>query len=567
MNTRIVYLLIATIFIFSCNQDKSSTPTESQFDVSIRLEKEPGAINPFFAPTSIGRTVYQYIFLPLADFHPETHELYPILIKDIPSGYEGQLNDGRKAIIYDIEFKEDAAWSDGQAITAEDYFFTINMVKHPLSKATRWKPYINNIYDVKIDSKNNKKCSIYCNPDYMLSLEAAVTSYILPSHIYDEKSQIDITENNSDSLQIKLMDKVSASMNARKGIVQAGPYSITDEATDQYIVLTKNENYWGTNYPNNPFLQARPNSLIFKVVPDEITASVMAKDGQLDLIQLKSSDVFIDLRDNDSDKFTFHTPQLMFFYFIMMNNTSPKLTDKNVRRAMAHLMDVDDIIQTLDKGLGVRNSGPFHPTKSYYNESLPLIELNVDKAQNILNDAGWKDTDGDNIRDKIINGQKTKLSIDFYITGSELSKNIALIYQESAAKAGVDINIITKSNRLTQKENIKTLNYDMAAQAQGFDLSPDDPYSSWHTDNAVPGKTNRTAYSNSRSDALIEKIRLTRDIEDRRDSYLKLQEVIYEDQPMIFLYSPLMKFVINKKLSATTTSKRPGYLANTFTLK
>ena len=109
MNTRIVYLLIATIFIFSCNQDKSSTPTESQFDVSIRLEKEPGAINPFFAPTSIGRTVYQYIFLPLADFHPETHELYPILIKDIPSGYEGQLNDGRKAKIYDIEFKEDAA--------------------------------------------------------------------------------------------------------------------------------------------------------------------------------------------------------------------------------------------------------------------------------------------------------------------------------------------------------------------------------------------------------------------------------------------------------------------------
>ena len=169
----------------------------------------------------------------------------------------------------------------------------------------------------------------------------------------------------------------------------------------------------------------------------------------------------------------------------------------------------------------MRNTGPFHPTKSYYNEVLPPVTLDVKKANKLLDDAGWKDTDGDDLRDKVINGQKTKLTIDFYITGSELSRNIALIYQESAAKAGVEINIISKKNSLMKKENIKKLKYDMAALAQGLDSSADDPYSLWHSDNALAGKTNISAYNNPQSDVLIEKIRLTRNIEERKEHYLK----------------------------------------------
>lgn len=555
------FLFLLLAFTFSCQNDKATESTSTSIDeVSIRLAKEPGQISPFFAPTTIGRHVYQYVFLPLADYHPETLELYPILIKEIPKGYSHTLEDGRIAMAFDIEFKEDAQWSDGHPVTAEDYKFTINMVKHPLTKAIKWQQLMTNIYDIKVDKNNSKKMTVYCNPDYMLGLEVVITSYLLPEHIYDSASQLDLT----DTTQTVLMDKISASINERKEIIQVGPYVISDEATDEYIILSKKTDYWGANYPDNPFLQSNPNKIIFKVVPDELTATTMAKDGQLDLVELKSSATFLDLRDNHSDKFTFHTPQLMFFYYIAINNTSPKVNDKNVRRALAHLMDVDDAIQTLDKGLGVRNTGPFHPTKPYYNHKLKPIELNIEKAKTLLDESGWIDTDGDNIRDKVINGKKTQLILDFVITGSALSKNIVLLYQEGAAKAGVGINIISKANSLMQKEHINVLKYDMAALAKGFDASPDDPYSAWHSDNADPGGTNKTGYRNPISDDLIETIRNSSDANNRKGNYLKLQEKIYEDQPMIFLYSPLMKFVINNKIAATTTSKRPGYLANTF---
>ncbi len=564
MYIRILYLFLVITILFSCQSDTTKDISSDVLsEISIRLEKEPGQIHPIFSPTSIGRKVSQSIFLPLADFHPETLNLHPILIKKIPTGYEHVLDDGRKTIAYDIEFKEDAQWSDGHPVTAADYIFTINMVNHPLSKAIRWQQAMANIYDIKADQSNNKKFTVYCNPDYMLSLEVAITGAIMPEHIYDSESILDVT----DTTQTALMDRISESANERKEIVQVGPYYISDEVTDEYIILTKKTDYWGANYPDNPFLQANPEKIILKIVPDELTAVTMAKDGQLDIVQLQSSETFLELRDNDQDKFTFHTPQLMFFYFIAMNNTSPKLNDKNVRRAMAHLMDVDDIMETLDMGFGARNSGPFHPTKSYYNKRLQPIKINVEKAKSLLDKAGWIDSDGDKIRDKIINGKKTKLSIDFYITGSPLSTNIALLFQESAIKAGVDINVISKKINLIRKENLSTLKYDMFASAKQLDASDDDPYSAWHSDNASPGGTNMTAYSNPKSDNLIEKIRNTRDSESRHSNYLKLQEVMYEDQPAIFLYSPLMKFIINNKIAATTTSKRPGYLPNTFKVK
>ncbi|NNE26879.1 MAG: hypothetical protein HKN09_08550, partial [Saprospiraceae bacterium] len=166
--------------------------------------------------------------------------------------------------------------------------------------------------------------------------------------------------------------------------------------------------------------------------------------------------------------------------------------------------------------------------------------------------------------DKVVDGQLQELSLDLLITGSPLSKNLALLFQESAKDAGVEINIVQKKSSLMRSENFSTYNYDMAMTAIGQDAAPDDPYSRWHSDNAKPGTQNNSGYSNPRSDALIEKIRTTTDENERKHFYMQLQEEMHRDQPVIFLYSPLKKIIIRKSLDAQTTAKRPGYLANTF---
>lgn len=558
------------LVLLSCKSENEESSNEDVFEVNIRLDKDPGQISPFFAPTTIGRHIYQYLFLPLADYHPEKVELYPILIKEIPKGYITE-SDGIETIAYDVEFKDGVKWSDGQNLTANDYLFTWQVVKHGSSKATAWQPYFANIIDVKLNKENPSKFTIICNPDYMLSKETALTTSLIAEHQFDAHNYLKNNRDqdlNVDSTAINIIEAVNESVNEKEGIVQLGPYKITSAETNEYLVLDRKENYWGKKYDENPFLQASPSRLIFKIVPDELSAETMAKEAKLDFMQFKSSDAFLNLRDdnNFNKDWSFHTPQLMFYFYIALNNAKGHLKDKNVRKAMAHLLDVDDLIQTLDGGLGARTTGHFHPTKPYYNEALEPIKYNLERAEELLETSGWIKTGNQEFRQKEIDGKLNSLRLDLLITGAELGKNIALVFKEEAKKAGVDINIVTKPSALMRKENFANYNYDMAALAAGQDITPDDPYPVWHSDNAKPGTRNITGYGKSETDKLIEEIRTTRDTEKRKIAYFKLQEIMYDDQPMIFLYSPLLKFVSSKKLELTTSPKRPGYFANTFKL-
>lgn len=570
---RILLLSLVLLFVYSCTSDKKASES---FDISIRLERDPGQINPFYATTSLGREVYQYVFLPLADFHPDDLELYPILVESIPEAMDTLL-DGVMYASYLIDLKDDARWSDGKALTAEDYFFTIQMIKHPLSEISAWKPYFETLKKIELDPDDPTRLRVYFDADYMLSREVALTTYIMPSHIYDPegkltgvgKELIGMDYTAQDSTEIKLVERVNATVNEKTGVVQIGPYELTDYQTDEYIILSARENYWGSAYPENIFLQQGPENIIFRMVPDEITAINMAKEGQLDFIHFRSSDRFLELRKDSSfaEKWNFHTPQIMQYYYLTLNNKSGLLADREVRKAITHMADVDDYIQNIDGGLGTRTIGHFNPSKPYYNKEIDPVKYDIDKAAQILKENGWSDSDQDGILDKRIDGVKKALKLDFYITGSELSQKIALLFQESARKVGVDINIVAKSMALIRQENLANFNYDIAAVARGTDAAPDDPYSMWHSDNAIPGTANQAGYANPVADSLIEEIRRNRSSEGRKEAYLQLQQVMYDDYPAIFLYSPLQKMIISKRLDAKTSAKRPGYMANTFSLK
>jgi len=568
------YLLFFILLCISCQNDSGkSSYTDSDYECKIRLTKEPGRIHPIFASTSIGRELFQYVFLPLADFHPQTMELYPILIDEIPEGIKFDNENGESALRFDIEFKSIAKWSDGRDITAQDYLFTIKAIKHPDSKATAWKPYLNGIRDVILDNSNPKRFSVIVDDGYMLAKESVLTTYLLPSHIYDPENQMEnlsMIELNKEEYEeaneaiLSVVENTNNSMNDKTGVVQNGPYKLTDFKTDLYVALERVEDYWGAAEKDNPYLQAYPQKMTFFIVPDDLAAVNMAKEAKLDFVPMKSGNTFLELQKDSSfnQEWKFHVPQLMMYLYLAINNTDEVLSEKEVRQALAHLADVDNYIENLSGGLGVRTHGYILPAKSYYNKSLSPVAFDIDQAKSILSNAGWSDSDGDSVLDK----DGKKLEFELLITGSSLSKNLALMFQESAQKAGIKINITPKSSALMRQDNLSDFNFDMAALSITLSAAPDDPYSRWHSDNADPGERNFIGYKNPEADRLIELIRTTNDASERKEHYLKLQEVFYEDQPAIFLYSPLQKMMISDDLEAVTSSKRPGYNANTFRL-
>lgn len=110
-----------------------------------------------------------------------------------------------------------------------------------------------------------------------------------------------------------------------------------------------------------------------------------------------------------------------------------------------------------------------------------------------------------------------------------------------------------------------TRDYAIAPLVFNQDLNDDDFYNRWHSDSDAPNRRNYFSYRDQEADQIIENIRISTNAAERKELYLQLQEIVEEDHPVIFLYSPMEKIVVNKNWKGSATVKRPGYLANTFT--
>jgi peptide/nickel transport system substrate-binding protein len=254
------------------------------------------------------------------------------------------------------------------------------------------------------------------------------------------------------------------------------------------------------------------------------------------------------------------------YYYIALNGKKPALADVRVRRALAQLTDVDQIIKSAMHGLAERVNGPIHPSSLYYDHSLSLIPFNAANAKLLLAEAGWTDSDGDGILDKLINGKKESLSLRFlYSTGNQTGESVALLLQQAATQVGVGIQI----EGMVFGEAVKAYrgrDYDLAYFLWSNMPGPPDMKQIWHTDSDTPAGANRTGFGDSASDALIDSIRTTLVEEKQKDLYLRIQRRIYADQPYIFLYAPRERIAINSTFKAGTSALRPGFFVRHFQL-
>lgn len=560
----IIFVLIFGIgisTILSCKSD----PVQKDLDkINIRIKRDPAKLNPIIYPTSASREVYSYILVTMADFNPYSLELEPILIKEIPTAKsitEGKYKGG---VQFDIEFLEEAKWDDGSDVDGEDLAFTLKTVQCPEIEASAWRGFFENLVEVNVDSDNKKKVSVIFSEPYMLALEAVATVNLYPKHIYDPSGATDALDAQGKMIvaDAKIDSSFVANFNgvkhSREVVEGAGPYKLSEWVTDQYIILEKKENYWAAG-SQNPYLQASPSKMIFKIIPDETSALTLMQDGELDLMSSVSSANFQDLKEKYPDKFTYLNPQLIRFYYMALNNEDEILADAKVRKALAHCTDVDQMITSIENGYGNRQHSIFHSTKSYADKNLKGVEFNIELAKKELAEAGWKDTDGDGVVDKVLNGKKRQLELEFLISKSPLGKKISLIMQQEAKQAGIKIDLVTKS-RGEIAQDLKSGNYQASPSAITSDPNDDDPYNKWHTD----GGRNYVNYSNPEYDKLIELNRDEMDREKRIIRYREMQKLMAQNNPVIFLYSPLERMVVSKSLNAKSTPKRPGYLSNTF---
>ena len=233
-----------------------------------------------------------------------------------------------------------------------------------------------------------------------------------------------------------------------------------------------------------------------------------------------------------------------------------------MRQALANLFDVDDLLETEYDGLGMRTNGLIYPGKDYSNNDLPLIKYNVDKAVNLLKEAGWEDSNNNGIVDKVINGEVTEMSLDLLsLPNIAFNESLALLFKDGAKKGGVEINIVYKDPR-AKRQAVIARDYELSTG--GFVREPnilDDLRQIYHTSHntATPDGLNRTGFGNAKTDALLEAIVTELDKNKRDQLYKEIQEVIYEEQNHIFLFIPRERILLKNGYTVDFSAKKMNY--------
>ncbi len=498
-------------------------------------------------------------------------EIVPVIAKELPKLEVRE--DGKLLISYEI--REEAAWDNGETITAKDIEFTLKVIKNPKVDNQRIKPYFEFIEDIIYDAENPKKFTFVCKEAYMLAENGSGDFGIHPAYIYDpegimEKFTLKQLSNEADELAndediVRYANFFNSEKFSREVVAGAGAYELEKWETNERMILKKKESWWGDNLKNinTLFPSPRPDRIIFETINDDATAITALKAQKVDVMRSIDPKIFVkDFPKSDkiNKYFNLETPNFMAYEYIGLNMKNNKLKSKETRRALAHIMDVSKIIETIYYGLGARTVGFIHPSnKKFYHTGIEPYSYDIAKAKEMLAADGWEDSDGNGTLDKEIDGERVEFTLEIiHNAGNARRQKVCLIFQEEARKAGIAVSIRELQWAVFLETTKK---HDFEAYIGGWVSSvvESDPKQIWHTDSYNDG-SNYVGFGTAESDLLIEDLRKELDATKRAELYKRMQEILHEDVPYIFLNITKQRLAIHKRFSnAYGTEQRPGY--------
>jgi ABC-type transport system substrate-binding protein len=581
-NMKIRYFFFVCLLVFACkNNQKKLLPNI----INVRLEGELNQLNPILTTKAFCKQVEGQLFMPLLGYDAETLELYPVLATSRPTIQvitEGAFVGGRK---YIFEIRPEAKWDDGQAVVADDFVFTLKAFLHPEIGHPGLRSFLSFIKSITIDPSNAKKFTVLTDVSINLAEEVIGMMAVYPKHIYDptgilENYSIDIFTNRdiirdkveSDSLLHQFAERFKQSgFSTTSGQVNGcGPYAIAEWIPGQRIILKKKDHWWAACLgESNPAFKYYPDELVYHFMEENITLATLLKEQKIDVSAAIDPLIFDELKKSEfiRESYNFFTPVSSAYYFISFNTKNPKLADKQTRKAISHLLNIEETIRIAMNGYATRTVGPILPVKPYYNKELKPIGFSIEKAKVLLKAAGWTDQDQNGILEREIDGTLTDLSIKYkYTSNNTVAEKVGFLLKDNAAKAGIEV-ILTPLANDKLIEDTRSRDFELYCSQWSQPPGLDDLSGIWHTESDTPRGFNKAGFGNAKTDALIEAINIVLDEEKRTEMYDEIQQIIYEEQPYVFLFVPTERIIIHKRFDAKTTNLRPGYFENTFRMR
>ena len=514
----------------------------------------PKYINPLYASLNdVDSDISRLVFSSLMK-----HDNEGKLAADLAESYE-MSEDGKT---YTFKIKKDVKWHNGTNLTVDDIIFTFHAIKDPQYKS----PLRSGFSGVDIERVDDETVKFTLAESYAPFLDL-MTFGIMPQDLW---------------YQVSPQGAGLAELNLKP--IGSGPYKFKSLTKDKFgqiksYSLVINNNH----YERAPYI----SGLTFKFFGNFEEAISAFNEGMVDGVSYVPKQLKDNLNAKNSINFyKLNLPQLTAIFFNQKKNVN--LADARVRQALAFAINKDEIIKNALRGDVENVTGPILNDNFAYDPDIKKYDYNKETAGKLLDDAGWKIVEITE-QDLIDIEKKRAEDEEAEISGSEEEK-VALgaghwrSKKDDKAKDGkflvIKLTTVSTDENIQVAENIKKNWEELGVKVvldviPGGQIQPDvirprnfealfygqvvgsdpDSYAFWHSSQAGSAGVNISDYSNKEVDQLLEDARLTSDIGQRKEKYKKFQQIVAEEVPAIFMYSPTYTYIQNKKIKGFDVKK------------
>jgi peptide/nickel transport system substrate-binding protein len=491
--------------------DESAEPASDGGVLRLRLFGEPTTLNAVLQSSAPEALVLQFVQRNLLDFDSRMR-LVPGLVErwDVSP-------DGRD---FTLAIRPDAVWEDGRAVTARDAVFTIQKIVDPKIPSNVFKPLFEDLESAQV--LDERRFRVRFRTPYAFR-EMSFVFPPLPEHRFARQDFRNSRENRAP--------------------LSSGPYRVVSWKAQQSITLERNPAY--------PGARGHFDRVVFRILPDDTTAYRLLTSGELDEDQLNPG-----LRSRAVGDAAFRECCRVVefynldYYYIALNNRSPFFGDARVRRALTMLLDRASIVRNLYKGSARIISGPWAPDSPAYDANLSALPYDPAAAARLLDEAGWRDSNGNGIRDRA--GREFEFDL-LVPEASEVGRQINEMLSSELSRVGVSARVRTME-WAAFVERVDAGDFASASLAwAAVDPNPD-PYFYWHSSQCAPNGLNNGCYRNPEADRLMEEARQEMDPGRRVALFHRLHRILRDDAPAIFIVNASQKYGFQRRVRGLATS-------------
>ncbi len=398
-----------------------------------------------------------------------------------------------------FKIRKGVRWQDGVPLTSADAAFTYKCILDPKYRSPRSSSY----WPIKYVETPDPLTFIVV---YRVPYGECVLSWgmsLIPKHVLEGKSP----QWWADNFDIRP--------------IGTGPFRLAEWKRNEFVRLEANPDYF-EGPPNLP-------AVVFRILPDPFVNQVAFDARGFDTYTLAPYQVA--RYERDAETFSVFQRWGQGFVHIGWNLKKPMFSDRRVRVALAHAINIGRIIKYVYRGYGRPSNGTFPQDMWYANKTLTPYPYDPDKARRLLAEAGWEDSDGDGWLDR----DGVRFEFDLITNrGNTNRAAIQALVQDDLKKMGIKVSTSVYEWAVFIKNYINTQEFDACVLGWYLGYSYD-LFQLWHSSQIKPPGLNQCSYSNEEVDRLLLEIRTTFDRQKIAGLCARVQEMIYRDQPYLFL--------------------------------